>query len=122
MHLSTPDSAILSAVIFNALIIIALVPLALRGVRYRPSSAPTMLRRNLLIYGLGGLIAPFIGIKTHRPHHPVHPRNRGLMYMYSFPVFVSRHMSALRMLLVLTAIFVLIYPVVMNDIAQVAFH
>jgi K+-transporting ATPase ATPase B chain len=63
MHLSSPDSAILSAVVFNALIIIALVPLALRGVRYRPVSADRMLRRNLGIYGLGGLIAPFIGIK-----------------------------------------------------------
>lgn len=63
MHLSSPDSAILSAVIFNALIIIALVPLALRGVRYRPVSADKMLRRNLTIYGIGGLIAPFIGIK-----------------------------------------------------------
>ncbi|WTX52277.1 potassium-transporting ATPase subunit KdpB [Streptomyces sp. NBC_00649] len=63
MHLSSPDSAILSAVIFNALIIIALVPLALKGVRYRPMSADRMLRRNLGIYGLGGLIAPFIGIK-----------------------------------------------------------
>ncbi|MFD7787884.1 potassium-transporting ATPase subunit KdpB [Streptomyces nojiriensis] len=63
MGLSSPNSAILSAVIFNALIIIALVPLALKGVRYRPTSADRMLRRNLGIYGLGGLIAPFIGIK-----------------------------------------------------------
>ncbi|OKK03442.1 potassium transporter KtrB [Streptomyces sp. CB03234] len=63
MGLASPQSAILSAVIFNALIIIALVPLALRGVRYRPMSADRMLRRNLAIYGLGGLIAPFIGIK-----------------------------------------------------------
>ncbi|MCH6159253.1 potassium-transporting ATPase subunit KdpB [Streptomyces marispadix] len=63
MALASPQSAILSAVIFNALIIVALVPLALRGVRYRPSSADKMLRRNLGIYGLGGLIAPFIGIK-----------------------------------------------------------
>ncbi|WP_024756489.1 potassium-transporting ATPase subunit KdpB [Streptomyces exfoliatus] len=63
MGLASPESAILSAVIFNALIIIALVPLALKGVRYRPSSADSMLRRNLGIYGLGGLIAPFIGIK-----------------------------------------------------------
>ncbi|WP_406425242.1 potassium-transporting ATPase subunit KdpB [Streptomyces sp. NBC_00873] len=63
MQLSSPESAILSAVVFNALIIIALVPLALKGVRYRPSSADSMLRRNLGIYGLGGLIAPFIGIK-----------------------------------------------------------
>ncbi|MFJ9176415.1 potassium-transporting ATPase subunit KdpB [Streptomyces sp. NPDC102360] len=63
MHLSSPDSAILSAVIFNAIIIIALVPLALKGVQYRPVSADKLLRRNLGIYGLGGLVAPFIGIK-----------------------------------------------------------
>jgi K+-transporting ATPase ATPase B chain len=63
MALRTPQSAILSAVIFNALIIIALVPLALRGVRYRPIGAEALLQRNLLIYGLGGIIAPFIGIK-----------------------------------------------------------
>jgi potassium-transporting ATPase ATP-binding subunit len=63
MRLDTPESAILSAVIFNALIIIGLIPLALRGVRYTPSSAATMLRRNLLIYGLGGIVSPFIGIK-----------------------------------------------------------
>ena len=63
MRLATPESAILSAVIFNALIIIGLIPLALRGVRYRPSSAAAMLRRNLAIYGLGGIVAPFIGIK-----------------------------------------------------------
>ncbi|WP_251149992.1 potassium-transporting ATPase subunit KdpB [Cellulosimicrobium sp. Marseille-Q4280] len=63
MRLSSPESAILSAVIFNALVIVALVPLALRGVRYRPASASSMLRRNLLIYGVGGLVAPFVGIK-----------------------------------------------------------
>jgi K+-transporting ATPase ATPase B chain len=63
MHLHSPQSAILSAVIFNALIIVALIPLALRGVRYTPSSASAMLRRNIYIYGVGGLIAPFIGIK-----------------------------------------------------------
>jgi len=63
MSLSTPQSAILSAVIFNALIIIALIPLALRGIPYRPLGAATLLRRNLLIYGLGGLLVPFIGIK-----------------------------------------------------------
>ena len=63
MRLHSPDSAILSAVIFNALVIVALVPLALRGVRYRPASAAAMLRRNLLWYGVGGLIAPFLGIK-----------------------------------------------------------
>jgi K+-transporting ATPase ATPase B chain len=63
MALSTPRTAILSAVIFNALIIIALVPLALRGVKFRAESASVMLRRNLLIYGLGGVVAPFVGIK-----------------------------------------------------------
>jgi K+-transporting ATPase ATPase B chain len=63
MDLGTPESAILSAIIFNALIIPLLVPLALRGVRYRPVGATAMLRRNLLIYGLGGLVAPFVGIK-----------------------------------------------------------
>ena len=63
MHLRTPESAILSAIIFNALIIIALIPLALRGVQYRPTGAASILRRNLLIYGVGGIIVPFIGIK-----------------------------------------------------------
>jgi K+-transporting ATPase ATPase B chain len=63
MKLRTPESAILSAVIFNALIIIALIPLALRGVKYRPLGAAALLRRNLFIYGLGGVIAPFLGIK-----------------------------------------------------------
>jgi K+-transporting ATPase ATPase B chain len=63
MHLATPHSAILSAVIFNALIIIALIPLALRGVKYAPMSAQALLRRNLIVYGIGGIIVPFIGIK-----------------------------------------------------------
>lgn len=63
MRLTTPESAILSAVIFNALIIVALIPLALRGVKYRPVGAAVILQRNLLIYGIGGLIVPFIGIK-----------------------------------------------------------
>ena len=63
MHLQTPQSAILSAVIFNALIIIALIPLALRGVKYRAMGAAALLRRNLLIYGVGGIVIPFIGIK-----------------------------------------------------------
>ncbi len=63
MRLATPQSAILSAVIFNALIIVALIPLALRGVRYRPLGAGRILRRNLLIYGAGGVIVPFVGIK-----------------------------------------------------------
>jgi K+-transporting ATPase ATPase B chain len=63
MRLHSPQSAILSAVVFNALVIVALIPLALRGVRYRPSSANAMLRRNLLVYGVGGVLAPFVGIK-----------------------------------------------------------
>jgi K+-transporting ATPase ATPase B chain len=63
MGLHSPRSAILSAVIFNALIIIALIPLALRGVRFRPLSAAALLRRNLLIYGGGGVVVPFIGVK-----------------------------------------------------------
>ncbi len=64
MRLTTPESAILSAVIFNALIIIVLIPLALRGVRYRAVGASILLRDNLLIYGLGGILVPFIGIKA----------------------------------------------------------
>ena len=63
MRLDSPQSAILSAVVFNALVIVVLIPLALRGVRYLPSSAAAMLRRNLTVYGLGGIVAPFIGIK-----------------------------------------------------------
>jgi K+-transporting ATPase ATPase B chain len=63
MHLATPESAILSAIIFNALIIVALIPLSLKGVAYRPIGAASLLRRNLLIYGVGGIVAPFVGIK-----------------------------------------------------------
>jgi K+-transporting ATPase ATPase B chain len=64
MGLSTPQSAILSAIIFNALIIVALIPLALKGVKYRAIGAGALLRRNLLVYGLGGMIIPFIDIKA----------------------------------------------------------
>jgi K+-transporting ATPase ATPase B chain len=64
MGLHSPESAIMSAVIFNALIIVALIPLALRGVSFRAASASVLLQRNLLIYGLGGIIAPFLGIKA----------------------------------------------------------
>ncbi|MEQ1693220.1 MAG: potassium-transporting ATPase subunit B, partial [Gemmatimonas sp.] len=63
MRLHSPESAILASVIFNALVIVALIPLALRGVKYRPASAATVLRRNLIVYGVGGLIVPFAGIK-----------------------------------------------------------
>jgi K+-transporting ATPase ATPase B chain len=64
MGLTTPQSAILSAIIFNALIIIALIPLSLKGVRYRPIGAGPLLLRNLMIYGIGGVIIPFVGIKA----------------------------------------------------------
>ena len=63
MRLATPASAILSAVIFNALIIPALIPLALKGVKYRPVGAGAILRRNMLVYGVGGIVLPFVGIK-----------------------------------------------------------
>ena len=63
MHLATPYSAILSALLFNAIIIPCLIPLAMKGVKYRPMSSGKMLARNMLIYGLGGIITPFIGIK-----------------------------------------------------------
>ena len=63
MRLESPQSAILSAVIFNALVIVCLIPLALKGVRYRPVGAAALLRRNLAVYGLGGLVVPFVGIK-----------------------------------------------------------
>ena len=64
MRLGSPQSAILSAVIFNAVVIVALIPLALRGVSYRPLGAAALLRRNLLVYGVGGVIAPFVAIKA----------------------------------------------------------
>jgi K+-transporting ATPase ATPase B chain len=63
MHLHSPQSAVLSAVIFNALVIIALIPLALRGVRFRATNSSAILRRNVLIYGVGGVIVPFVFIK-----------------------------------------------------------
>jgi K+-transporting ATPase ATPase B chain len=64
MYLHSPQSAILSAVIFNAIVIVALIPLALKGVKYEPKAADILLRNNLLIYGVGGVIVPFIGIKA----------------------------------------------------------
>jgi K+-transporting ATPase ATPase B chain len=64
MHLKTPQSAVLSAVIFNAIVIIALIPLALRGIRYKAMGAAALLRRNLLMYGVGGIVVPFAGIKV----------------------------------------------------------
>ena len=64
MHLANPHSAILSAVIFNAIVIVALIPLALRGVKFRAMNAASILRRNMMIYGVGGIIAPFVAIKA----------------------------------------------------------
>jgi potassium-transporting ATPase ATP-binding subunit len=64
MRLATPQSAIMSAVIFNALVIIFLIPLALRGIAYRPIGASALLKRNLLVYGVGGVLVPFVGIKV----------------------------------------------------------
>ena len=64
MHLSSPRNAVLSALIFNALVIPALIPLALRGVRFKPGSANALLRRNMLVYGLGGVVLPFVAIKA----------------------------------------------------------
>jgi K+-transporting ATPase ATPase B chain len=64
MHLHSPNCAILSAVIFNALVIVTLIPLALRGVGYKPLGAAAVLRRNLMVYGVGGLLVPFVGIKA----------------------------------------------------------
>ena len=91
MGLATPQSAILSAVIFNALIIVALIPLALRGVTYRPVGAAALLRRNLLVYGLGGIIVPFVGIKLDRPRRrpPLHlPEGGHAMLQHLRPALV----------------------------------
>ena len=116
MRLASPQSAILSAVIFNALIIIALIPLALKGVAYRPVGAAALLRRNLLVYGLGGLILPFIGIKAidldrRRPASGLTARRD--------PCFNT---SARRVVLLVlfSALTGLVYPLAVTGIAQVA--
>jgi K+-transporting ATPase KdpC subunit len=103
MHLQTPESAILSAVIFNAVIIVALVPLALRGVSYRAMSAEALLRRNLLIYGVGGLVVPFVGIKI-------------------IDVIIARNLLvAVLMTIVTTVLLGLVYPLVVTALAQLMF-
>jgi K+-transporting ATPase c subunit len=118
MHLASPSSAILSAVIFNALIIVALIPLALKGVQYRAVGAAALLRRNLLIYGVGGLIVPFIGIKAIdlvlSAFNLVIPRSRH--------VKPSSHIRpALVMFTVLTLACGVIYPLAVTGAAQSLF-
>ena len=115
MALASPQSAILSAVIFNALVIIALIPLALRGVSYRPGGAAALLRRNLLVYGVGGIVAPVRRDQAHRPAGPVPPRD-GLMRTSN--LFVARHLAAARALLVFTLLLGIGYPLAMVGIAQ----
>ena len=118
MGLRTPQSAILSAVIFNALIIVALVPLALRGIRYRPEGAAALLRRNLLIYGVGGVIVPFIGIKAIDvviTALRTRVRSRAVMN-------ITRNLIvAVLMTIVTTLLLGIIYPLAITGIAQVAF-
>ena len=111
MHLSSPHSAILSAVIFNALIIVALIPLALRGVKFRAAGAADVLRRNLLIYGLGGFIIPFIGIKLiDLDHHCVGSQ-----------VMRRQLLTAVGMVIVMTLVCGLAYGLALTGIGQVAF-
>ncbi len=115
MHLASPESAILSAVIFNALIIIALVPLALRGVKTRAASAALLLRRNLLIYGLGGMIVPFVGHQDDR-HVARCPRRR----LREFTMLRELR-PALIVFLLLTVLTGLVYPGIVTLIGRVAF-
>ena len=111
MDLQSPRSAILSAVIFNALIIVALIPLALRGVKFLAAGAAAVLRRNLLIYGVGGLIAPFVGIKVID------------VVITALGVLVMRAqlLAALRAVVVFTVLFGLAYPLVVTGARPVAF-
>src|SRR5260370_40597409 len=121
LHLHSPQSAITSAIVFNALIIVALIPLALRGVPYRPASATSLLRRNLLIYGVGGLIIPFAGSSSSTSSSSS-SQDSGDLLMNRLPGIVRQHIAALRLLLVFTVLTGIIYPVVMWGIAQAAFN
>ena len=112
MDLQSPRSAILSAVIFNALIIVALIPLALRGVKFVAAGAAAVLRRNILIYGVGGIIIPVHRDQAHRRHH--HRAGSELMR--------AQLLAGLRALLVLTVLCGLAYPLVVTGIAQLAFN
>ena len=111
MDLQTPRSAILSAVIFNALIIVVLIPLALRGVKFRAESAAAVLRRNLLIYGVGGIITPLRRDQDHRRGH-LGPGSE---------VMRRQLIPALRMVAVLTVLLGLAYPLAMTGVAQALF-
>lgn len=113
MRLETAGSAILSAVVFNALVIVAVVPLALRGVKYAPASAADMLRRNLLVCGLGGLVAPFVGIKLIDLVRGNLARDWTLMARQVLP--------GLRALVALTVLLGLVYPLAMTGVATVVF-
>ncbi len=112
MDLQSPRSAILSAVIFNALIIVGLIPLALRGVKFRALGAAAVLRRNLLVYGVGGLIAPFIGIKAID------------IVITALGVYMMRAqlLAALRAVLVFTVLLGIAYPLVVTGLSQVVFN
>ena len=115
MHLKTPQSAILSAVIFNALIIVALIPLALRGVGYKAMSAEALLRRNLMIYGVGRDHRAVYRHQADRHHHYCH--TSGLRFV------MRRHLvTAVLYTVVTTLIFGLIYPFVVTGLAQLLFH
>src|SRR5262249_6089842 len=125
MGLASPFSAILSAVIFNALIIVALIPLALKGVRYRPLGAATLLRRNLLIYGLGGIIVPFICIKLIDlvlvAAHLVLARSRRTMNATRRASPFASLRPALALFLLLSALTGLLYPLIVTGLAQLLF-
>ena len=116
MQLASPPDAILSAVIFNALIIIVLIPLALRGVTYRPLGAAALLRRSLLIYGVGGVVVPFIGIKViDLGLQAIGPR------LKATPPMRSLFAVALRVTLVTLVLTGLIYPLAVTGLALVLF-
>jgi hypothetical protein len=119
MGLATPQSAILSAIIFNALIIPMLVPLALKGVKYTPMGAGPLLARNLAVYGLGGLIAPFIGIKL------IDLAVGGLVWPEEATAMNKDITSSLRPAVVMTLLFALLlglaYPLAMTGIGQLLF-